>query len=73
MKRLITFKEFCNLGGFSERHGQRLRARGEGPPVIQIGDRQFRIDEDGGKAWLHARRKVPPGFKDAEGAEKATA
>ena len=36
MKRLITFKEFCNLGGFSERHGQRLRARGEGPPIIQI-------------------------------------
>jgi hypothetical protein len=68
-----TKKEFCRRNKISERHLERLRARGEGPAVIQIGVRQYRIDDEDEAVWHRSRRRAPPRFKQDETVEKTKA
>jgi predicted DNA-binding transcriptional regulator AlpA len=64
--RILTKKEAAARDAISQRHLERLISRGEGPPIIQLGERRVGIDEDDNDAWLRSRRRVPPGFSGGD-------
>ena len=44
MRRVISKKEFAERMGRSVRHLERMIAIGEGPPIIQLGERRVGIE-----------------------------
>ena len=73
LKQILTFKQFAQKIGKSERHVQRLISVGEGPPIVRTGVRSVGIEEDDGDAWIAARRVVPPGWQDGKDARGRSA
>jgi predicted DNA-binding transcriptional regulator AlpA len=71
--KILSKREAADRDGISLRHLERLISTGEGPPIIRLGERRVGIDQDDNDAWLRSRRVVPPGFKETEAVEKATA
>jgi hypothetical protein len=65
MKKLLRFKDCAAREDISLRQFQRRLARGEGPPVVQLGPRTFRVLEEDHDEHLRARRKLPPGYESA--------
>ena len=64
--KLRTCKETAARDAMSLRHLQRLIAKGEGPPIIRLGERRIAIAEEDNDQWLASRRRLPPGFKEGE-------
>ena len=54
-QRVLTFKQWCELNGFSERTGHRILKSGDGPKVLQLSPRRIGIGENDNAAW-QARR-----------------
>ena len=57
---ILPLKKIAAKHGTSLRNLQRMIARGEGPPVIQLSPRRVGIDEADDDAWLASRRKPRP-------------
>jgi hypothetical protein len=53
--RVIPFKTWCELRGFSERTGRRLIESGDGPIITQLTDRLIGVREDHDLQWLETR------------------
>jgi hypothetical protein len=65
MEKFYTLKQFAEIEGSSVRTVQRRIAAGEGPVVTEISPRLIRIADEDAKAHWRARRKLPPGYKEA--------
>jgi hypothetical protein len=50
-QRVLTFKEWCKLNGFSERTGLRILNSGDGPKITQLSARRIGIREDHNAEW----------------------
>jgi hypothetical protein len=49
--RIMSFRAWCELNGFSAATGRRLIERGEGPPIIQLSPRRIGIAIGANRAW----------------------
>jgi hypothetical protein len=54
-RRVMTFREWCELNSFSEDTGRRLLARGDGPQITQLSYRRQGIREDHNAEWQDRR------------------
>ena len=61
--KILTKDEFAKRASISIAHLNALIARGEGPPVIALGERRRGILEADGEAWLRSRT-IPAGEKE---------
>ena len=55
---LVTRREFCEQGKFGPKTLQRIEARGEGPPAIEITPGFVRYRQSAIDAWFLARTKT---------------
>jgi predicted DNA-binding transcriptional regulator AlpA len=55
--RVLSFRAWCELNGFSEATGRRLIKSGEGPRVLQLSPRRIGIRESDNAAWQAARAR----------------
>jgi hypothetical protein len=55
--RILTFREWCLINGFSVATGKRLRKAGRGPVITRISDRRIGIRVADNRAWQQARAK----------------
>ncbi len=55
---LRTRREFCQQGNFGLKTLQRIEARGEGPPAIEITPGFFRYRQSAIDAWFAARTRT---------------
>ena len=55
---LITRREFCEQGRFGPRTLQRIEARGDAPPAIEITPGLFRYRQSAVNAWFAARTRI---------------
>ena len=55
---LRTRREFCEQGRFGFKTLQRIEARGEGPPAIEITPGFFRYRQSAIDAWFAARTRT---------------
>jgi len=53
--RVLTFRQWCGLNGFSKATGLRILRRGDGPPVLQLSARRIGIRESDNAAWQASR------------------
>jgi len=53
--QVLTFAEWCELNRFSIATGNRILARGEGPPVIQLSKRRLGIRVGDNRRWQESR------------------
>jgi len=56
--QLITRREFCEQGKFGIKTLQRLEARGDGPPAIEIAPGFVRYRQSAIDAWFAARTRI---------------
>ena len=50
--RVLTFQQWIEKNGLSDRTGRRILKSGTGPKVTWISERRFGIREDHDLAWL---------------------
>ena len=55
---LITRREFCEQGRFGLKTLQRIEARGDGPPAIEITPGLLRYRQSAVNAWFAARTRI---------------
>jgi predicted DNA-binding transcriptional regulator AlpA len=55
--RVLNFRQWCQVNGFSEATGHRLIKAGEGPPVLQLSARRIGIRESDNAAWQASRAR----------------
>ena len=55
---LITRREFCEQGRFGLKTLQRIEARGDGPPAIEITPGLLRYRQSTVNAWFAARTRI---------------
>jgi predicted DNA-binding transcriptional regulator AlpA len=55
--RVLNFRQWCQVNGFSEATGHRLIKAGEGPPVLQLSARRIGIRESDNAAWQASRTR----------------
>jgi predicted DNA-binding transcriptional regulator AlpA len=53
--RVLTFRMWCAVNGFSLATGRRIVARGDGPRIIRLSPRRLGIRESDNAAWQAAR------------------
>jgi hypothetical protein len=53
--RVMTFREWCNLNGFSESTGKRLIASGNGPTFVRIAARRKGVTFAENRRWQASR------------------
>ena len=61
---MLSVKEFCKLAGISRSGYYVLKAKGENPAEIEIGNRRV-IDPDTAKMWLKSREVAPTSARTA--------
>jgi predicted DNA-binding transcriptional regulator AlpA len=49
--RVLSFCQWCELNGISERTGHRILDSGSGPKVLQLSDRRIGIRESDNARW----------------------
>jgi predicted DNA-binding transcriptional regulator AlpA len=49
--RVLTFRQWCELNGFSKVTGWRIIKSGNGPPILQLSARRIGIKESDNAAW----------------------
>jgi hypothetical protein len=57
--QILTFRQWCMLNGFSERHGRWLIKTGQGPILTDLGKRHFGIRADDNRRWQDSRKRQP--------------
>jgi hypothetical protein len=55
--RVMPFRIWCEVNGFSEATGRRLRKAGKGPVFTQISDRRIGVTIRNNRIWQEARVK----------------
>ena len=53
--RVLTFRAWCAVNGFSKATGRRIIKGGNGPPVLQLSARRIGIRESDNAAWQASR------------------
>jgi hypothetical protein len=53
--RVLSFKQWCALGGFSESTGRRIIKSGRGPVFTQLSDRRIGVTVANNRAWVASR------------------
>jgi predicted DNA-binding transcriptional regulator AlpA len=53
--RVLTFRQWCDVNGFSIATGRRIINAGNGPPVLRLSPRRIGIKESDNAAWQAAR------------------
>ena len=71
--QVLRKKQAAAKAGFDERTLDRLIERGEGPPTVQLSPRRVGIIDIDLDAWLHKRRRLPPGWAAQEAVPQLTA
>jgi hypothetical protein len=56
--RVLTFKQWCGLNGFSESTGRRILAGENGPVFLQLSERRIGITVANNRAWQASRVRV---------------
>jgi predicted DNA-binding transcriptional regulator AlpA len=56
-RRVLTFRQWCELNGFSTTTGHRILASGSGPRVVQLSTRRVGITEADNAAWQESRMR----------------
>jgi predicted DNA-binding transcriptional regulator AlpA len=54
-RRVMSFRDWCDLNNFSIPTGRRLIASGKGPKITQLGERRIGIREDHNAEWQDSR------------------
>ena len=57
-RRVMSFKQWCELNGFSKDTGRRIIKGGQGPKVLQLSDRRIGITIAANREWQQARERV---------------
>jgi predicted DNA-binding transcriptional regulator AlpA len=57
--RVLTFRQWCELNGFSAATGRRLINTGEGPIITQLSSRRIGITIGNNRRWQEARARKP--------------
>jgi predicted DNA-binding transcriptional regulator AlpA len=52
-----SFREWCEINGFSLATGRRILASGKGPKVIQLSPRRIGIRDSDNLAWQESRAR----------------
>jgi len=55
--KVLGFRQWCALCGFSLATGRRLLKSGAGPPVVQLSPRRIGIRENDNAMWQQARER----------------
>ena len=53
--RVLSFRQWCELNGFSRDTGLRLRKSGRGPVFTQLSDRRIGVTVANNRAWQEWR------------------
>jgi hypothetical protein len=53
--RILSFRQWCELNGFSRDTGRRLRKSGAGPVFTQLSDRRIGVTVANNRAWVASR------------------
>jgi predicted DNA-binding transcriptional regulator AlpA len=53
--RVMNFREWCELNGFSTFTGWRIMKAGEGPETLQLSERRIGITERANERWQKSR------------------
>jgi predicted DNA-binding transcriptional regulator AlpA len=56
--RILSFRQWCELNGISEKTGRRLLSRGDGPVVTKLTSRKIGIAVRHNRAWQESRARV---------------
>jgi len=51
-RRVLTFVQWCEKNGLSERTGRRILKSGHGPKITRLSERRFGIRTDHDLEWL---------------------
>jgi predicted DNA-binding transcriptional regulator AlpA len=57
--RVLSFRQWCEINGFSRSTGQRIIAAGKGPRLIQLSERRIGIRLSDHRRWQEARLIEP--------------
>ena len=53
--RVLSFKQWCEINGFSRSTGQRLIAAGNGPRFIQLSEKRIGVRVGENRRWQDSR------------------
>jgi predicted DNA-binding transcriptional regulator AlpA len=57
--RVLSFRQWCELNGFSAATGRRILKAGTGPVIIQLSDRRIGITVGANADWQASRARIP--------------
>ncbi len=55
--RVLSFRKWCELNGFSEATGRRIIAAGNGPIITQLSTRRIGITVGNNRLWQESRTR----------------
>jgi predicted DNA-binding transcriptional regulator AlpA len=55
--RVLTFRQWAALNGFSISTGHRIIKAGDGPPIVQLSPRRIGVKESDNAKWQQARKR----------------
>jgi predicted DNA-binding transcriptional regulator AlpA len=55
--RILSFRQWCELNGISEKTGRRLVKRGEGPTVTRLTDVKIGVSVRNNRIWQESRAR----------------
>jgi predicted DNA-binding transcriptional regulator AlpA len=53
--RVLTFRQWCAVNGFSDATGRRLIKAGDAPPILRLSERRVGIHESDNAKWQASR------------------
>ena len=57
-QRVMTFRQWCDLNGFSKDTGRRLIKAGQGPKILQLSPRRIGITVANNRKWQKSRERA---------------
>jgi predicted DNA-binding transcriptional regulator AlpA len=55
LDRVLSFKTWCEVNGFSVATGRRIVARGQGSSMLKLSERKLGVRESDNRAWQNSR------------------
>jgi hypothetical protein len=56
--KILRFRQWCEVNGFSERTGRRVLASGDGPVVTRLSDKIIGVTIGNNRKWQAARERT---------------
>jgi hypothetical protein len=72
LRRVLSFKQWCEVNGFSAATGRRILQSGSGPKVTQLSPNRIGIREDHNAEWQETRIRGARVGKQVPGLVAAT-